>query len=209
MISGLDGNRGQRCYTRGRAPGNLKTTGPVVRIPLPPPWNLAVIRSVGPVMRGAFLWVGRAMETDVKNRAIGGDVWRRMMALLRVGWPVLLILGILWFPFDWLSEVWPTFGAPFRQVFRNAHDHFVGHTLFFLIIGLLVLAYIPALRRRPQWYLPGLVLAALAQETIQALFRGAAPTYTDLNAFTGDALGGLIAFAVWFTITLFSSRAAP
>jgi hypothetical protein len=129
---------------------------------------------------------------------------RQVAALLRIGWPVLLLLVVLWFPFDWLSGVWPAFGGPFHMVFRNAHDHFVGHTVFFLIIGLLLLAYVPALRRL-YWYLPALVLAALAQETIQALFRGAAPTFTDTNAFMGDALGGVTAFALWLALaTLFA-----
>jgi len=123
------------------------------------------------------------------------------MALLRNGWPVLVLLGILWFPFDWLSEVWPAFSVPFHRVFRTAHDHFIGHTLFFLIVGVLILVRVPALRRRPQWYVPSLVLAALVQETIQALFRGETPTFTDGNAFKGDALGGMSAFALWFAIT--------
>jgi len=120
-----------------------------------------------------------------------------LATVLRYGWPVLALLAILWFPFDWLSTVWPAFGVPFRAVFRNAHDHFVGHTVFFLLVGLLILAYLPALRRRPQWYFPGLALAALVQETIQAIFRGQAPAFTDLNAFKGDALGGTLAFALW------------
>ena len=115
---------------------------------------------------------------------------------------VAALLAILWFPFDWLSEVWPAFGVPFREVFHNAHDHFIGHTIFFFLVGFFVLALIPALRRRPQWYFPGLVAAALAQETIQALFRGAAPTFTDFNAFKGDALGGIAAFALWLLIGL-------
>jgi hypothetical protein len=127
---------------------------------------------------------------------------------LRIGWPVLLLLGILWFPFDWLSEVWPAFGVPFRMVFRNAHDHFVGHTIFFLIVGLLLLSYVRPLRR-VYWYVPALVVAALAQETVQALFRGAAPTFTDTNAFKGDALGGLAAFTLWWVIALaFGARQA-
>lgn len=113
-------------------------------------------------------------------------------------------LGVLWFPFDWLSTVWPAFGTPFRQVFRTAHDHFVGHTLFFLIVGALVLACIPSLRRRPQWYFPCLVLVALIQETIQAIFRAEVPTFSDLNAFTGDALGGSAAFVLWIAVALFS-----
>jgi len=131
---------------------------------------------------------------------------RQALALLRVAWPVLALLGILWFPFDWLSEVWPAFGVPFRMVFRNAHDHFFGHTIFFLIVGLLLLAYIPALRR-PYWYFPALVVAALAQETIQALARGATPTYTDTNAPTRDAVGGLSAFVLSGAIAAFMTLA--
>lgn len=127
---------------------------------------------------------------------------RVLVQALRFGWPVLVLLAILWFPFDWLSTVWPAFGVPFREVFRNAHDHFIGHTIFFFLVGFLVLAVIPALRRKPQWYFPGLVLVALVQETIQALFRGELPTFTDFNAFKGDALGGICAFALWLLVGL-------
>jgi hypothetical protein len=138
-----------------------------------------------------------------------GALWQRCGTLLRLGWPLLLLLGLLWFPFDWLSEVWPAFGVPFRAVFRNAHDHLIGHTVFFLIFGLLTLAYVRSLWRRPQWYVAGLILAALAQETIQALFRGEAPRFTDINAFTGDALGGLAALAIWSALCLILARLAP
>ena len=131
------------------------------------------------------------------------------MATIRIGAPalaLLALLAILWFPFDWLSAVWPALGVPFREVFHNAHDHFVGHTIFFFLVGFLALALIPALRRRPQWYFPGLVAAALIQETIQALFRGQAPTFSDFNAFKGDALGGISAFALWLLIGLLQRK---
>jgi hypothetical protein len=114
-----------------------------------------------------------------------------------VGGPVALLLGILWFPFDWLATAWPAFGVPFRQVFRTAHDHFVGHTVFFLLVGTCVLSLARGLRTRPWWYALGLALAALVQETVQALFRRQVPTFTDVNAFKGDALGGVGAFALW------------
>jgi hypothetical protein len=125
-----------------------------------------------------------------------------LIRLARVGWPVALLLGILWFPFDWLATVWPAFGVPFRQVFRNAHDHFVGHTVFFLLVGMFILALARGLRTKPWWYALGLVLAALVQETIQAIFRRQLPTFTDVNAFKGDALGGASAFALWQVIAL-------
>lgn len=124
----------------------------------------------------------------------------RVRRALHYGWPVLGLLALLWFPFDWLSVVWPPFGALFRVVFRTAHDHFIGHTVFFFVVGFLVLALLPRLRRRPDWYLLGLALAALVQEAIQALFRGQAPTFTDTNAFAGDALGGIGALALWWAI---------
>lgn len=127
---------------------------------------------------------------------------RRMFVVARYGWPVLVMLGILWFPFDWLSVVWPPFRVPFRMVFHSAHDHFIGHTVFFLIVGVLILAYLPPLRRRPLWYFLGLVLAALIQEAVQAFFRGQAPTFTDFNAFSGDALGGVSAFVLWRVFSL-------
>ena len=132
---------------------------------------------------------------------------RVFVTLIQLGAPVLVLLAILWFPFDWLSTVWPAFGIPFRQVFRNAHDHFIGHSIFFFLVGFFVLALIPALRRKPQWYFPGLVLAALAQETIQALFRGQMPTFTDFNAFKGDALGGISAFGLWLLVGVFQQAA--
>lgn len=127
---------------------------------------------------------------------------RALNQAIRYGWLVLVLLVILWFPFDWLATVWPAFGVPFRQVFRNAHDHFIGHSVFFFLVGFLVLAMIPALRRKPQWYFPGLIAAALMQETIQALFRRQTPTFTDFNAFKGDALGGISAFALWLLVGL-------
>ena len=133
------------------------------------------------------------IDNVAQRQAIRGR--RAVVSGLRVGWPVLALLAILWFPFDWLSTVWPAFGAPFRRVFRDAHDHFIGHTLFFLLVGLLILLYAPPLRRKLSLYFAGLVLAALVQETIQAFFRGQTPTYTDFKAFKGDALGGSLAFA--------------
>jgi hypothetical protein len=127
---------------------------------------------------------------------------RVTLSSLRYGWPVFILLGILWFPFDWLSTVWPAFGVPFRQVFRTAHDHFIGHTIFFFIIGILILNNIPVLSRRLHWYILGLVLAALIQETIQASFRGELPTFTDFNAFKGDAVGGMGAWILRFVALL-------
>jgi hypothetical protein len=131
----------------------------------------------------------------------GRELLRGALPLRRVRyvWPILLLIMILWFPFDWLSTVWPAFGVPFRRVFQDAHDHFIGHLVFFLVTGFLILTYVPALRRKPLWYAFGLVLAALGQETIQAFARGELPAFNDWNAFRGDALGGVAAFLLFYT----------
>jgi hypothetical protein len=135
-------------------------------------------------------------QRELLARAV---TWRRV----RRTWPALLLILILWFPFDWLSTVWPAFGVPFRKVFQDAHDHFVGHLVFFLVTGFLILYYAPAVRRKPLWYAGGLVLAMLGQETIQAFARGELPTFNDWNAFRGDAFGGVGAFLLWQLILLF------
>ena len=145
---------------------------------------------------------------ELVNRLKNSRFSNRFQSLVRCGWPVIGILCVLWFPFDWLSTVWPAFGVPFRMVFHNAHDHFIGHLVFFFLVGFLVLFYLPSLRLKLHWYLPGLVIAALMQETIQALFRRELPTFTDYNAFRGDAFGGIAAFILWFAITYVQKASA-
>lgn len=176
----------------------------------------------------AFHWRGYLAQRDLDSERTNHAIYRERHSRMRkqsapiraghkrprasrqvvwIGVAILALFATLWFPFDWLSTVWPAFGVPFRQVFHNAHDHFIGHTIFFFLVGLLVLALVPALRRKPQWYFPGLVLAALTQETIQAFFRGQAPSFTDFNAFKGDALGGVCAFGLWLLVGLMQRAA--
>lgn len=116
--------------------------------------------------------------------------------------PVYLVLAVLWFPFDWLSSANSLFGKYFRMFFSTAHDHFIGHTILFLGSGFFLLSYLPSLRAKPQRYVIAIVLMALIQEAIQAFFRNQLPTFTDFNAFRGDALGGLTAFV----LSLFCSK---
>jgi hypothetical protein len=149
------------------------------------------------------LWKG-IMKSKEELTMIKDGSRRRLssvaLSCLWYGWPIGVLLVILWFPFDWLSEVWPMFGVPFRRVFRDAHDHFVGHTIFFFIIGTLILCKLPILGRRLHWYVAGLIVAALVQEAIQAGFRGEFPTFTDFNVFRGDALGGIGAWVLRFEL---------
>src|SRR5260370_10196005 len=78
-------------------------------------------------------------------------------------WPFAMGLAIALFPFDWLAETWPPFGALFDRVFVTARDHAVGHTTLFCWLGLLALLSLPPLAARPLVYVPLLVPAAPAQ----------------------------------------------
>jgi hypothetical protein len=110
--------------------------------------------------------------------------------------PIAAALVFLWFPFDWLSEVWPAFGVPFRILFHDQRSHLVGHAIFFFLIGLFVLFRLPSLQRKPLLYACGVILAAVVQETIQAMFRQQMPRFDDFNAFKGDVFGAMSAFAL-------------
>jgi hypothetical protein len=132
----------------------------------------------------------------------------RAMRWLRKGWPVFVVLALLWFPFDWLATVSTAFNVPYQIFFSTRREHFAGHTVFYFVFGTLALMYLPALRRRPALYALGSLAAALVQETIQASFRSEIPTYTDFNAFAGDALGSALAFALLLGIRYMRRRHA-
>lgn len=121
-------------------------------------------------------------------------------------WAPAAILLFLWFPFDWLSEVCPVFGVPFRMVFKNAHTHFVGHSVFFFLCGAAILGLRCELVKKPILYFAAAVCVALIQETIQAFFRHTMPDFTDYNAFRGDALGTTCAYVAALLITAVNAK---
>jgi len=108
--------------------------------------------------------------------------------------PMTVALAFLWFPFDWLSTIWPAFGVPFRIIFHDEQNHFIGHLTLFFVFGFFVYARLTILQRKPILYFFGLIVAALIQESIQAVFRHELPRFDDFNAFKGDATGGIAAF---------------
>src|SRR5579885_555515 len=117
---------------------------------------------LAPVAMGGAENGARWEHTMATPEVIGDSLWRRrLVLLLRYGWPVLALLAFLLFPFDWLSTVWPAYGTVFDMVFRSDREHFIGHTTLFFIVGTLILAYMPKLRYRLHWYLIGLVIVAL------------------------------------------------
>ena len=113
-------------------------------------------------------------------------------------WPLLVGLGITLFPFDWLSEVWPAFGRLFDLVFVTARDHAVGHATMFLLISLLALLSVLSLRLRPALYLGLMLLVAVGQEALQALFKHVLPTISDGRDLLFDLTGVVAAYLIVF-----------
>jgi hypothetical protein len=114
-------------------------------------------------------------------------------------WPVLVALVVTLFPYEWLSGVWPAFGSIFDPVFATTRAHLIGHTTLFFLLGLLVLLSVPLLQRRPLRYFALILLVALGQEALQALFKRHLPTAWDgldlLLDLTGSALAFLLLWA--------------
>jgi hypothetical protein len=113
-------------------------------------------------------------------------------------WPLLVGLGIVLFPFDWLSEVWPAFGSLFNLVFVSAREHFLGHATMFFLLSLLALLSVPALRLRPARYVRLMLLVGVGQETVQALFKQEHPTIFTGRDLLYDLTGIIAAYLVVF-----------
>lgn len=110
--------------------------------------------------------------------------------------PIAIALLLILFPFDWLSEAWPVFGDLFEQVFRTARDHAIGHATLFFIASLLILQALPFLRTRVVLYGVCMVLAAIGEEALQALFKLHLPNFGDGRDIFFDLVGIVLALLV-------------
>lgn len=109
-------------------------------------------------------------------------------------WPVLVGLGIVLFPFDWLSQVWTPFGTLFDQVFVSEVQHAIGHATMFLLMSLLVLLSAPALRLHPVRYFGLMLLVGVAQEALQDLSKQVPPNIYELRDLFFDVVGVVAAY---------------
>ncbi len=109
-------------------------------------------------------------------------------------WPVLVVLVVTLFPFEWLSGIWPAFGGIFDPVFATTRAHLIGHTTLFFLVGLLILLSVPLLQRRPLHYFGLILLVTLGQEALQALFKLHLPTAWDGLDLLLDLTGSALAF---------------
>jgi hypothetical protein len=116
--------------------------------------------------------------------------------VLRILWPLLAALILVLFPFDWLADVWPAYGQVFDIVFATALAHHIGHATIFFIGALFVLYAFPTLRTRPFLYFLLLLLGAVGEESIQALFKLHLPTLGDGQDVLFDLIGIALAYVI-------------
>ena len=133
---------------------------------------------------------------------MGAEPLRLRVTLLRLA-ALTVGLALVLFPFGWLGEVWRPFGQVIDSLFSTAWAHAIGHSALFCLLGLLVLAIFPALRRWPWRYLGLLLLAGVGQEAFQLLYKGRLLLFDDLRDLATDLFGLLLAFAiVWALVRL-------
>jgi hypothetical protein len=110
-----------------------------------------------------------------------------------------LLAGAL-FPFGWLGQRWPAFGAWLDNSFAIEATHLIGHLFIFGCLGLALLGAWPALLRRPALY-AGLIFAAgVGQELLQKLHKGPAIVANDLFDLGVDMLAGAAAYALAYAL---------
>lgn len=118
----------------------------------------------------------------------------RSLALWFVGFAVILVF----FPFEWLRNIWPAYALVFDRVFATALAHHIGHTTVFLLAGLLLLSSSARLRRSPLLYATIFMLGAVSEELFQALSKWQFPDIGDLRDIGFDVLGFVLAYLlVW------------
>lgn len=126
-------------------------------------------------------------------------------------WPLVAGAAVVLFPFDWLSEAWPAFGAVFDRVFVTARDHAIGHTTLFFLLGILALLSLARLRLHPLIYSGLLVPMALGQEALQSVFKQEAPRIGDARDLFFDLLGWSLALGLiglWYAVRGSGARSA-
>lgn len=128
----------------------------------------------------------------MKNLRLMGRT--RSFALWFVGFSALLVL----LPFEWLRNIWPAYAQLFDRVFATALAHHIGHTVVFLLAGLLLLCASARLRRNPLLYATICMLGALGEELFQGISKWQLPDIGDLRDIGFDVLGFVLAYLlVW------------
>lgn len=117
--------------------------------------------------------------------------------------PLLAALALTLFPFGWLAEVWPPFERLLDTIGTTVLHHAVGHIAIFVTLGTVVLLLFPALRNHFWRYTALMLLAAVAQESFQLLYKQRALVFDDFRDLVTDSVGFVVAFIV---VRLWSRR---
>ncbi len=112
----------------------------------------------------------------------------------------LMLIAVL-FPFGWLGQEWLPLGQVLYAVFPNAQRHAIGHSTMFFLLGLLLLAVLPGIRRRPLVYLGLILLAGIGQEFFQQLYKQSGIGFDEIRDLVTDLIGGMLAYIGYWLIT--------
>jgi hypothetical protein len=110
--------------------------------------------------------------------------------------PLLILLGVVLFPFEGLAARYPALDDVLGRAFPTDWHHAIGHATLFALLGFTTLLAIPALGRRPARYFGLLVLAGLGQELFQLAFKQRPPVFDDARDLVVDLFGLGLAFGV-------------
>jgi hypothetical protein len=130
---------------------------------------------------------------------------KRITTMMQLG-PLLMLLGLILFPFGWLGERWLAFGRLLDHVFSTDGRHAVGHAALFCLLGSAALLVLPQLRTRRLRYLSMLLLAGVGQELFQMLYKGRLLRFDDGRDLLTDLAGIIVAFAVLWSWRRISSK---
>lgn len=117
-----------------------------------------------------------------------------MLKLVARLWPLLLLVVVVLFPFEWLGAEWSSFGNLIFRIFPTENQHAIGHLGIFSIFGFTLLRSFPSLRFHLWRYLGSVLLAGLCEETIQTIFK----PYLDVIDTAHDLALDLIAASAVF-----------
>jgi glycopeptide antibiotics resistance protein len=111
-------------------------------------------------------------------------------------WPLVLLLGMILFPFGWLAEIWPLANRILGSMFPDVNAHAIGHTSLFLLLGVTLLVIFPYLLRHPGSYALLLLVVGIGQEVFQLAYKQRPLVFDDFRDLATDMIGGLIALGV-------------
>lgn len=109
---------------------------------------------------------------------------------------LVALLAIALFPFGWLGQVWPAFGATIDYIFATTLAHAIGHALIFAALGTGLLIAFPRIHTQPSLVLVLMLLASVGQEVFQLLYKQRPVVFDDVRDVVIDSVAFLLPFVV-------------